>query len=113
MDNSKENKKVVTTTISKAYQITVPSAVRKMLGLKPGDVVDFKMLGDRVTLSKAMSHEDKVKQAFADLDRWRESLPSKTKKLIEKHAGWTVNQLHEHYDNLPETKNYLKEKYGV
>jgi len=113
MKSSKESENIVTTTMSKAYQITVPSAIRKMLGLEPGDAVDFKVLGNGVRLSKAMSHEEKVKRAFKDLDKWRESLPKETKELIEKHAGWTVNQLREYYDNLPETKAYLKEKYGI
>lgn len=35
----------VTTTMSKAYQITVPSVIRKALGLMPGDPVDFRLEG--------------------------------------------------------------------
>ena len=35
------------------------------------------------------------------------------KKRIEMSKGWTINQYHEYIDKLPETKAYMKEKYGV
>lgn len=112
MKNVRENNTVVT-TMSKAYQITVPSVMRKALGLIPGDSVDIKLEKGRMVITRAETHEEKVKRAFAELDKWRESLPDETKELIKKHAGWTVNQYHEYYDNLPETKAYLEKKYGV
>lgn len=108
----KENETVVT-TMSKAYQITVPSVVRKALGLVPGDPVEFEIESGRTVLRRAETHEERVKRAFEKLDEWRNSLPDETKELIKKHAGWTVNQYHEYYDRLPETKAYLEEKYGV
>lgn len=117
MEYSKESKKVVTTTMSKAYQITVPSVVRKMLGLEPGDEVDFEALGDGVRISKAMSREEKIKRTFAELDKLKakreKRMTAEQKKFAEMSKGWTVSQYHEHIDNLPETKKYIKEKYGV
>ena len=59
-----ENKTVVTTTMSKAYQITVPSVVRKALGLEPGDPVDFEIDRGRAILVRAETREEKIKRGF-------------------------------------------------
>lgn len=105
--------KVIATTMSKAYQITVPSVVRKVMGLVPGDPVEFRLEGRQIVLARAETHEEKVRRAFAKMDEWRDSLPDETKEKIKQYAGWTVNQYHAQIDNLPKTKAYLKEKYGV
>lgn len=109
----KENRTVVTTTMSKAYQITVPSVIRKALGLEPGDPVDFKIDRGRAVLVRAETREEKVKRAFAELDEWRENLPDEVKENIKKYAGWTANQHRAYYDSLPEAKAEMKEKYGI
>lgn len=109
----KENKVVVTTTMSKAYQITVPSVVRKALRLEPGDPVEFEVEQGRAVLVRAETREEKIKRVFADLDEWRDSLPDEVKENIKKYAGWTASQHREYIDNLPETKAYREEKYGV
>lgn len=111
--NKLKKGEVVTTTMSKAYQITVPSVIRKFLRLAPGDPVDFKVKNGNIVLVKAETHEKKVKRLVDELEEWRNSLPDEVKDKIKEHAGWTVNQYHEYYDNLPETKAYLEEKYGV
>jgi len=33
--------------------------------------------------------------------------------MKEMTKGWTVNQFHQYFDSLPETKAYIKERYGV
>lgn len=113
----REEKVVVTTTMSKAYQITVPSVIRRMLGLEPGDPVDFKMERGRAVLVKAETQEEQVRKMVAEFDRLNEESRKRStpeqKKLMEMTKGWTVNQFHEYFDNLPETKEYIKEKYGV
>ena len=113
----KENKVSVTTTMSKAYQITVPSVVRKALRLEPGDPVEFEMEQGRAVLVRAETREEKIKRVFADLDKIRERelsrMTAEQKERIEMSKGWTVNQYHEYIDNLPETKAYIKEKYGI
>ena len=112
-----ENKTVVTTTMSKAYQITVPSVVRRALGLMPGDPVEFKMERGQAVLVRAETREEKIKRVFAELDRMKvereKQMTSEQKEFAKMSAGWTINQYHEYYDNLPETKAYIKEKYGV
>lgn len=102
---------IITVPLSKGNQITVPSIMRKKLGLKPGESMAFDT--DRQTYAKAETQKEAVKRVFAELAEWRESLPQEVKDNIKKHAGWTIDQYHEYYDNLPETKAYVKEKYGV
>ena len=117
MKSSKEGKIIVTTTMSKASQITVPSVVRKAMGLKPGDEVGFVLEEDGARLIKLLTREERIKRGFAELERLRvereKTMTPKQKKLAEMMKGWTVNQYHEYFDNLPETQAYLKEKYGV
>lgn len=117
MESLKESKRIVTTTMSKAYQITVPSTIRKTLGLEPGDEVDLEVLGDGVRLSKAMSREEKIRRVFAKLDELKvkreKHMTPEQKKFAEMSKGWTANQYREYIDSLPETKEYIKEKYGV
>lgn len=104
-------------TMSAGYQITVPSVVRKLLGLEPGDKLAFDTDAKSMTVEKAETREEKIKRIFAELDdmkREREKrMTPEQKAFAKKTAGWTVNQYHEYYDNLPETKAYIKEKYGV
>lgn len=113
MSKSKEQKTIVTTTMSKAYQITVPSVVRKALGLMPGDPVDFRIERGRAVMQRAETREEQVKRIFAELEEWRKGLPEETQAKIKQHAGWTANQYREYIDELPETKAYRKKKYGV
>ena len=103
----------VEVVMSSANQITVPSQLRKMLGLKAGDKLAFHLGDKAITITKAESDEEKTRRIFRQLDEWRESLPEEVKENIKKHAGWTANQYHEHYDNTPEHKAYIKEKYGI
>lgn len=117
MENSKKGKITVTTTMSKAYQITVPSVVRKALGLKPGDEVDFALEEGGARLVKMLTKEERIKRVFAELERLRvereKTMTPEQREIAEMTKGWTLNQYHEYFDNLPETKAYLKEKYGV
>lgn len=107
----------VTTTMSKAYQITVPSVVRKALGLMPGDPVDFQLKQGRAVLVRAETREERVKRMLTELDKIRaeqeRQMTPEQKAFAKMAAGWTANQYREYIDNLPETKAYMKEKYGV
>ena len=103
----------VVTKISSGYQITLPSAFRKALGLGAGDDIVMEEKDGGILVKKALTREEKLKQLFTDMDAWRESLPDETKERIKKYAGWTVSQYHQYYDNLPETKEYIRKKYGV
>ncbi|MDR5676980.1 MAG: AbrB/MazE/SpoVT family DNA-binding domain-containing protein [Armatimonadota bacterium] len=41
-----------TSTVSSKMQITIPAAVRKALGIKPGDRLELRVVGDHVELRK-------------------------------------------------------------
>lgn len=107
----------VEATMSAGFQITVPSLLRKKLDLKPGDRVVFDMDRDVVRVEKSETREEKIKRALAELDRLKiereKEMTPEQKKIVKMTKGWTINQYHEYFDNLPETKAYLKEKYGV
>lgn len=40
-------------TLSSKHQLVLPAAVRKQLGLKPGDQLDVQVEGDRAVIRKA------------------------------------------------------------
>lgn len=107
----------VTLKISSVNQITLPSFARKALGIGAGDEMDVRVEGGKIVLEKALTREEKVKQAFAKLDEIRERqfrrMTPEQRAFAEMARGWTVNQYHEHIDNLPETKEYIREKYNV
>jgi len=104
-------------TMSIGYQMTVPSALRKRLGLKPLDKLVFDTDKAEVTVEKGESREEKIKHILEDLDHLKKerekTMTPKQKKFAEMSRGWTINQYHEYFDNLPETQEYIKEKYGV
>lgn len=109
---SEEGKITVTTTMSKAYQITVPSVIRKALGLEPGDPVDFDLRGHEAILVRAETQEEKIKRTLTKLDKIRENLPTEAKANMRKYAGWTASQLRDHYYDTPEGKAEMERKYG-
>lgn len=61
-------------------QVTIPVAVRRKLGLKPGDAVSFVERGDMVAIERADSGVD-------DLVRWMERV-----KGTANLGGLTVDQ---------------------
>lgn len=103
----------MTAKISSSYQITLPNSMRKNFQMNAGDEVDIIETSEGILVKKAMTREEKVRQAFADLDEWRENLPDKVKENIKKYAGWTASQHREYIDNLPEMKLQMREKYNA
>lgn len=68
-------------------------------------------------LKKAQTKRERIEAMMARLDELKaeheKHMTPEQKEFAKMSAGWTINQYHEYYDNLPETKAYLKEKYGV
>lgn len=104
-------------TMSAGYQFTAPSVLRKTLGLRPGDKVIIDTDMAPMTVEKAATREEQVKEMVAEFDRlnkeFSERQTPEQKEFAEMAKGWTISQYHEYIDNLPETKTYIKEKYGV
>ncbi len=103
--------------ISSANQITVPRAFRSLLGVKAGDELEAEVENGTIKLRKAATLEEQVTRVFeelAQLQREHEkNMTPEQRKRAEMMKGWTVNQYHEYYDNTPEHKAYIKEKYGI
>lgn len=110
-------KETMTLKISSVNQITLPSFARKKLGIGAGDEVDVWVEGDELIITKAMTKKEKIEAASAKLDKIRERefkrMTPEQKARTEMSKGWTINQYHEHIDNLSETKAHIKEKYNV
>ncbi len=104
-------------TMSAGFQFTAPSVLRKTLSLVPGDKIIIDTDKTPITIEKAETREEQVKRMVAEFDRLNEEhrkrMTPEQKKFAEMSKGWTINQYHEYFDSLPETKAYIKEKYGV
>ena len=105
-------------TLSKVSQITINTHARQTLGVDPGDKINMVFNDDgTITLKKAETDEEKIKRIFRELGKmrreWLKKATPEQRKFAEMSRGWTIDQYHEYFDNLPETKVYIKEKYGV
>ncbi len=105
-----------TTTLSKGLQITLPSFARKALGLAAGDNINITTKDNQIVITKAETQEEQVDRVLRELDAinkaQQKNMTPEQKRLAKLTAGWTVNQFHEYFDNTPEHKAYIKEKYG-
>ncbi len=103
----------IETTLSRGFQITLPSAVRKKLGLAAGDRLEMDTEGNSLLIRKAKTLDEQLDEMRRCFETVKKNRTPEQVKMEKKMAGWTVNQYHEYFDNLPETKKYIKEKYGV
>jgi AbrB family looped-hinge helix DNA binding protein len=58
----------VRTTVSSKFQITLPAAVRRMLRVRPGDRLEFRIDGGRVELRKVLPNPADVARQL--LEEW-------------------------------------------
>lgn len=73
-------------TLSSKSQITVPVAIRRQLGLQPGDRVVLAVEGDKATLrAEAGTHTDRLLGQGAEL--WR-SAGGGSASLEEEREDW-------------------------
>ncbi len=107
----------ITLKLSSVNQITLPSALRKILGVQAGDELEVKVVNNAIQLKKAETTEEAVRRIFRELDELRlkreKTFTPEQKAFAEKSRGWTANQYREYIDNLPETIAHRKEKYGI
>ena len=105
------------TTLSKGFQITLPSFARKAVGLNAGDEVDIEVRDGKIILGKAETREEVVRQMFAKLDKIRaeqeRQMTAEQKMFGRRAAGWTANQYRDYIDDLSEVVTERKEKYGI
>lgn len=55
-----------TSTVSSKMQITIPAAVRKALGIKPGDRLELRVVGDHVEIRKVRPNPGAVVRAILE-----------------------------------------------
>jgi len=60
--------------VSSKGQTVIPKAVREKLGLKPGDLVRFRVAKSGVTIDKVQSGED---DPFATFEEWNSEADEK------------------------------------
>lgn len=95
-----------TVAINSSGQITLPKAIRDILGVKIGDRVKFDVAKNKVEVSRAKD----IYEVLAEIDARR--TPAQ-KARIEENAGKTVREFREEWENSEEATNYYEEKYGV
>lgn len=104
-------------TLTRGYQVTMPSAVRKILGLEPGEKVLFEVSGENVTLVKAATREEQLKAVLEKMDqisaKYEKTKTPEQRELMRRTQGWTAGQYREYMDQLPENRAKIKEKYNV
>ena len=94
--------------ISSQGQLTLPKAMREMLGVEPGGELKLKFNSDdnKVELERAKTLEEQLRAL-------RDSFTPKMKAAIRKNRGKTASQMKDEWAKSSEGKKYFKEKYGL
>ena len=93
-------------TINQHGQITLPKALRKMMGLVKGGGVKLVATPESVTLEKA----ETIEEVLADLDAKK---TKKVKSAIRKNCGKSVSEMKDEYLKSADGQRYYKEKYEL
>jgi antitoxin PrlF len=62
--------------VTSKAQTTVPAAVRRALGIEPGDEIGWELEGDRVVLRRVEPDTDPFDSPFALFTEWADELDS-------------------------------------
>lgn len=65
---------MIQSRITSKAQTTVPRAVRKALGIAPGDEIAWEIEGDRVILSRVEEATDPFVNNFSTFTEWADDL---------------------------------------
>lgn len=93
-------------TINQHGQITLPKALRKMMGLTKGGGVKLVATPEVVTLEKA----ETIEEVLADLDAKK---TKKVKMAMRKNYGKSAAEMKDTYLKSAEGQRYYKEKYEL
>lgn len=104
---------LATLKISSVGQVTLPSSIRKMMGVGFGDEIDIVGDGKELFLRRPETLEENIERVSRELDELRQALPDEVRQNIQKHAGWTAGQYREYYGSLPEAREQVRMKYGL
>ena len=67
---------MIQSRITSKAQTTVPRAVRKALGIAPGDEIAWQIEGDRVILTRVEGSDDGFVNNFSTFSEWADELDS-------------------------------------
>jgi len=95
-----------TVTITKSGQVTLPKELRDFLGVKIGSKIILDKIKDGVAIRRKLTE----KEFFAELDK---NISPKTKKIIQKNAGKTVNEMINEYQNSSKGQKEMRRKYAI
>lgn len=100
-----KRKRIYTLTMSANGQFTLPKELREELDLHPGDTLILTPRTEDFVMHKRVGLREEMAE-------WRKGLSKETNEMIKKTAGWTLNQYHEYFDNLPENVAKMEREYG-
>ena len=92
--------------INSSGQITLPKAIRDILGVKIGDRVKFDVKEDTIEVSRIKD----IHEVLTEIDAMR---TPEQRARIKANAGKTAREFREEWENSKEAKIYYKEKYGI
>lgn len=92
--------------ITKSGQVTLPKELRDFLGVKPGEKITFNKDATGITIRRRLTDEEFTQALDANIS-------PKTRKLIKKHAGKTVNELMTEYMQSPKGQKEMRRKYAI
>lgn len=98
-----------TATLTANGQITVPKAIRLLLGVEPGGKIVFDDSADAITVTRAKTREEEIDEMVRMLDSLREKAIRKNPRIAEKireNAGKAASEMREEFDNSPEGEAY-------
>lgn len=103
-----------TIALTSSRQITLPSALIKMIGAEPGSKLVARY--DEKTDSIRLERQRTVEESLELLRKIQEKTMRENPEIAEnvrRHAGWEFEQIRDEWDKTPEGKAYYKEKFGV
>jgi len=92
--------------ITKSGQVTLPKELRDFLGVKPGERIFFDKKADRVDIRRKLTDKEFARALDANIS-------PKTRKLVKKHAGKTVNELMAEYMRSAKGQKEMRQRYAI
>lgn len=93
-----------TATVTKTGQITIPKAVREMIGVEPGQRVVFR----RNRTGATVTREKTAAEIAEEIDRL---IPEEAKEYhMREYAGMTSSEMQEKWLETPDARKYFEKE---
>lgn len=103
-------------TLNRSSQVTLPKALRELLGVELGSHLAYRRVGKRkqVVIEREPTFAERMDAVRAKIDaRLTPEERALRAELIEKNRGKTASELRDEWDRSPEGRAYYHEKYGA